>query len=74
MLNNILNRRKEEDELKEAGRLPPGQSLTKKFPLIGHRTMVEYADDFYDKPIFLTNPELMAVLWDTDPSIRKRTS
>jgi DMSO/TMAO reductase YedYZ molybdopterin-dependent catalytic subunit len=34
MLSDILNRRKEENELRDAGRLPPGQSLTKKFPVL----------------------------------------
>jgi DMSO/TMAO reductase YedYZ molybdopterin-dependent catalytic subunit len=34
MLSDILNRRKEEDDLRDAGRLPPGQSLTKKFPVL----------------------------------------
>jgi DMSO/TMAO reductase YedYZ molybdopterin-dependent catalytic subunit len=31
---NFLNRREREKQLKEAGRLPPGQSLTEKFPVL----------------------------------------
>jgi DMSO/TMAO reductase YedYZ molybdopterin-dependent catalytic subunit len=34
MLKNMLNRRDEEDRIKMAGRLPPGQSLTQKFPVL----------------------------------------
>jgi DMSO/TMAO reductase YedYZ molybdopterin-dependent catalytic subunit len=34
MLKGILNRREEEDRVRMEGRLPPGQSLTQKFPVL----------------------------------------
>jgi DMSO/TMAO reductase YedYZ molybdopterin-dependent catalytic subunit len=34
MFNSLLNRRNQEDEMRKAGRLPPGQSLTQKFPVL----------------------------------------
>ncbi len=34
MLHDFLNRREEEKRIKEAGRLPPGQSVTLKFPVL----------------------------------------
>ena len=34
MLNNIFRRKEEENKVRKAGRLPPGQSLTKKFPVL----------------------------------------
>lgn len=34
MLNNIKSRREEESRIKDEGRLPPGQSLTQKFPVL----------------------------------------
>jgi DMSO/TMAO reductase YedYZ molybdopterin-dependent catalytic subunit len=34
MLNNIFHRKEEEDKVRQEGRLPPGQSLTKKFPVL----------------------------------------
>lgn len=34
MLKNILNRRQEEQKARESNRLPPGQSLTQKFPVL----------------------------------------
>ena len=34
MLSDILNRRKQEKQVSEEGRLPPGQSLTNKFPVL----------------------------------------
>ena len=43
MLKRILSRREEEKEADEANRLPPGQSLTKKFPVL-HYGPVPSAD------------------------------
>jgi DMSO/TMAO reductase YedYZ molybdopterin-dependent catalytic subunit len=34
MFDSILNRKKEEDRIRKEGRLPPGQSLTQKFPVL----------------------------------------
>jgi DMSO/TMAO reductase YedYZ molybdopterin-dependent catalytic subunit len=34
MLNRIFKRREEEDRVRSEGRLPPGQSLTQKFPVL----------------------------------------
>lgn len=34
MLNKLLNRREQEAQAKAANRLPPGQSLTEKFPVL----------------------------------------
>jgi DMSO/TMAO reductase YedYZ molybdopterin-dependent catalytic subunit len=34
MLNRVFKRREEEDRVRSEGRLPPGQSLTQKFPVL----------------------------------------
>lgn len=34
MLNRLSNRREEEERVKKEGRLPPGQALTQKFPVL----------------------------------------
>lgn len=34
MLNKLFGRREQEDEVRKMGRLPPGQSLTQKFPVL----------------------------------------
>ncbi len=34
MLDSIFKRKKEEEEMRAAGRLPPGQSLTNRFPVL----------------------------------------
>ncbi len=44
MLNDILSRRKEEERIKQEGRLPPGQSLTQKFPVLHYGPTPEYKD------------------------------
>jgi DMSO/TMAO reductase YedYZ molybdopterin-dependent catalytic subunit len=34
MLNNLFNRKEKENQVRREGRLPPGQSLTQKFPVL----------------------------------------
>jgi len=34
MLNGLFNRKEKEDQVRREGRLPPGQSLTQKFPVL----------------------------------------
>ncbi len=41
MLSDFLNRRDEEQRMKQAGRLPPGQSLTQKFPVLHYGPVPE---------------------------------
>jgi DMSO/TMAO reductase YedYZ molybdopterin-dependent catalytic subunit len=48
MLKRILNRREEERAGREAGRLPPGQSLTLKFPVLHYGPTPRYKEDLSD--------------------------
>ncbi len=48
MLNRILNRRQAEEQVRHEGRLPPGQSLTQKFPVLHYGTTPRYKDDLSD--------------------------
>jgi DMSO/TMAO reductase YedYZ molybdopterin-dependent catalytic subunit len=34
MFDNVFRRKQEEEEMRQAGRLPPGQSLTNRFPVL----------------------------------------
>ena len=34
MFDDVIRRKKEEERVREEGRLPPGQSLTLKFPVL----------------------------------------
>lgn len=48
MLKRVLNRREEEKKVKEEDRLPPGQSLTQKFPVLHYGPTPRYRDDLSD--------------------------
>lgn len=45
MLKRMLNRREEEVKMKDAGRLPPGQALTQKFPVLHYGSVPQYDMD-----------------------------
>lgn len=44
MLNRILKRREAEDQVRSMNRLPPGQSLTQKFPVLHYGPTMHYKD------------------------------
>ncbi len=48
MLDRIFGRREQEKKVKEEGRLPPGQSLTQKFPVLHYGPTPRYRDDLSD--------------------------
>ena len=48
MLKRIMNRREEEKQVKAEGRLPPGQSLTQKFPVLHYGPTPRYQRDLSD--------------------------
>lgn len=49
---NILNRRKQEEEIKQQGRLPPGQSLTQKFPVLTYGPNPPFNPATWDLKVF----------------------
>ena len=42
MLKDFMDRRSKEEEVKREGRLPPGQSLTQKFPVLHYGSVPNY--------------------------------
>jgi len=44
MLKGILNRREQEEQVRSEDRLPPGQSLTQKFPVLHYGPTPRYPD------------------------------
>lgn len=52
MLDNILGRRKKEEEMKRSGRLPPGQSLTEKFPVLTYGPNPTFDPQTWDLRVF----------------------
>ena len=44
MLSSLFGRREQEKEVREMNRLPPGQSLTQKFPVLHYGPTPQYKD------------------------------
>jgi len=52
MLNRLLGRKDQENEVKEMGRLPPGQSLTQRFPVLHYGPVPKFNPATWDLRIF----------------------
>ncbi len=52
MLKDFLARREEEERVKREGRLPPGQSLTQKFPVLHYGPVPRFNPETWDFRIF----------------------
>ena len=52
MLQNYLSRRDDEKRIKEEGRLPPGQALTRKFPVLHYGAIPPFNEATWDLRIF----------------------
>jgi DMSO/TMAO reductase YedYZ molybdopterin-dependent catalytic subunit len=48
MLNSFLKRRQDEERVRSEGRLPPGQSLTEKFPVLHYGPVPSFNPDTWD--------------------------
>jgi DMSO/TMAO reductase YedYZ molybdopterin-dependent catalytic subunit len=48
MLENIFRRQEDEDRVRSEGRLPPGQALTKKFPVLHYGPVPPFNADTWD--------------------------
>lgn len=48
MFDRFINRREEEKRVRDEGRLPPGQSLTQKFPVLHYGPTPRYKKDLSD--------------------------
>jgi len=48
MLNNIFRRREDEDRVRSEGRMPPGQSLTNKFPVLHYGPVPSFNPQTWD--------------------------
>jgi DMSO/TMAO reductase YedYZ molybdopterin-dependent catalytic subunit len=51
-LNRNLDRKNEEQEMKDAGRLPPGQSLTRKFPVLHYGPVPGFDPETWDFRVY----------------------
>jgi len=52
MLDRILGRKEQENEVKQMGRLPPGQSLTNRFPVLHYGPIPKFNPAAWDLRVF----------------------
>lgn len=65
MLNRILGRRAQEANIKAMNRLPPGQSLTQKFPVLHYGPTAHYPNlDNWDLKVFGLVEESVTWNWE----------
>lgn len=64
MLDEILGRRREEERIKNEGRLPPGQSLTQKFPVLHYGPIPQFDPVTWDFRVFGEVENEMRWTWD----------
>ncbi|MGJ3238132.1 MAG: sulfite oxidase-like oxidoreductase [Anaerolineae bacterium] len=62
--DELLNRRKQEEEMKSANRLPPGQSLTAKFPVLTYGPTPKFDPTTWDLRVFGEVEKEMSWTWD----------
>ncbi|MBZ0099011.1 MAG: sulfite oxidase-like oxidoreductase [Taibaiella sp.] len=61
---NFLNRRKQEEQIKSEGRLPPGQSLTQKFPVLTYGPNPVFNPATWDLKVFGEVEKEMKWSWE----------
>lgn len=70
---DFLKRRKEEDRIKHEGRLPPGQSLTQKFPVLTYGPTPRFDPATWDLRVFGEVEQEMRWNWDEFLKLPTRT-
>ncbi len=64
LLDDILGRRTQEEEMKRSGRLPPGQSLTTKFPVLTYGPVPKFDPATWDLRFFGEIENEQRFTWD----------
>lgn len=64
MFESIFKRKEEESRLKDEGRLPPGQSLTRKFPVLHYGPIPDFNPATWDFRIWGEVREEIRWTWD----------
>ncbi|MBM4422192.1 MAG: sulfite oxidase-like oxidoreductase, partial [Chloroflexi bacterium] len=64
MLDRILGRKDQENEVKQMGRLPPGQSLTNRFPVLHYGPVPRFNPATWDFRVFGEVEEEKRWTWD----------
>ncbi|HQV69917.1 MAG TPA: sulfite oxidase-like oxidoreductase [Thermoflexales bacterium] len=69
---NLFGRRDQEDEIRKMGRLPPGQALTNRFPVLHYGSVPRYDLKTWDFRIFGEVEEEKRFTWDEFNALPKR--
>jgi DMSO/TMAO reductase YedYZ molybdopterin-dependent catalytic subunit len=64
MLNSIFKRKEDEDRVRDEGRLPPGQSLTQKFPVLHYGPVPKFNPATWDLRVWGEVVEERQWTWD----------
>lgn len=64
MLNSIQQRKEMEIRMREAGRIPPGQSLTQKFPVLHYGPVPEFNAQTWNFRVWGEVEEPITLTWD----------
>jgi len=64
MVSEFQSRREEEQAMKAAGRMPPGQSLTQKFPVLHYGPVPKFDPATWDLRVFGEVKQEMRWTWD----------
>ena len=64
MLNKFINRREDEERIRMEGRLPPGQSLTQKFPVLHYGPIPPFNPATWDFRIWGEVEQEVRWTWD----------
>jgi DMSO/TMAO reductase YedYZ molybdopterin-dependent catalytic subunit len=63
MLKDVFKRREEEEQFRKDGRLPPGQSLTRKFPVLHYGSIPSFDIETWDFRVFGEVEEEITWTW-----------
>ncbi len=64
MLNNIFRRREDEEQFKNEGRLPPGQSVTAKFPVLHYGPVPRFNPATWDFRVWGEVEKELSLTWN----------
>ena len=72
MFSSIFGRREEEEKVKQEGRLPPGQSLTQKFPVLHYGPVPNFNPASWDLRVWGEVEEEVRWTWDQFQKLPRR--
>jgi DMSO/TMAO reductase YedYZ molybdopterin-dependent catalytic subunit len=72
MLNSLFGRREQEQQVRKEGRLPPGQALTRKFPVLHYGSVPTFNPATWDFRVFGLVEEEKRWTWDEFNQLPRR--